>query len=91
MCVEALGESFSCFPWRKCKGISKTVSMDMSLKFMTLKRAHEANFDAIEVSNTFTHDTRSISEVFKNLFSNLAESLLHLNFQNLLVSITLNQ
>ena len=35
-----------------------------------------SNFNAIEQDNTLTHDTRSISKVFKNLFSNLAESLL---------------
>ena len=30
----------------------------------------------MEDNDTLTHDTRSISTVFKNLFSNLAESLL---------------
>ena len=35
-----------------------------------------SNFNAIEEGNTLTHDTRSISKIFKNFFSNLAESLL---------------
>ena len=34
------------------------------------------HFNAIEESNTWTPDTRSISKIFKNFFSNLAESLL---------------
>ena len=33
------------------------------------------NFDVIEDSNTLTHDTRSISKIFKNFFSDLAEFL----------------
>ena len=35
-----------------------------------------SNFEAIEQDNTLTRDTRSISKMFKNFFSNLAESLL---------------
>ena len=35
-----------------------------------------SNFNAIEESNTLTHETRSISKIFKNLFANLAESFL---------------
>ena len=35
-----------------------------------------SNFNAIEEGNTLTHDARSISKIFKNLFSNLAKSLL---------------
>ena len=35
-----------------------------------------SNFNAIEEGNTLTHDTRSISKIFKNLFSNVAKSLL---------------
>ena len=35
-----------------------------------------SNFNAIEEGNTLTHDTRSISKIFKNVFSNFAESLL---------------
>ena len=35
-----------------------------------------SNFKAIEQDNTLTHDTRSISKIFKNFFSNLAESVL---------------
>ena len=35
-----------------------------------------SNFNAIEQRTTLTHDIRSISIVFKNLFSNLAEPLL---------------
>ena len=34
------------------------------------------NFNATEEGNTWTPDTRSISKIFKNFFSNLAESLL---------------
>ena len=34
------------------------------------------NFNVIKQDNTLTNDTRSISKIFKNLFSNLAESLL---------------
>ena len=35
-----------------------------------------SNFNAIEDSNTLTHDIRSISKIFKNFFSYLAEFLL---------------
>ena len=35
-----------------------------------------SNFEAIEQDNTLTRNTRSISKMFKNFFSNLAESLL---------------
>ena len=35
-----------------------------------------SNFIAIEESNTLTHDTCSILNIFKNFFSNLAGSLL---------------
>ena len=35
-----------------------------------------SNFNTIEQDNTLTHDTRSISKIFKNFLSNLAESLL---------------
>ena len=35
-----------------------------------------SNLNAIEDSNILTHDTRSISQIFKNFFSNLVESLL---------------
>ena len=34
-----------------------------------------SKFNAIEENNTLTYDTRSISKIFKNLFSNLAKSL----------------
>ena len=34
-----------------------------------------SNFNAIEQDNTLTHDTRLISKIFKNLFSNLVDSL----------------
>ena len=40
------------------------------------KKTVISNFDAIEDSNTVTHNTRSVSKTFKNFFSNLAESLL---------------
>ena len=39
-------------------------------------KAVVSNFNAIEENDTLTYDTRSISKIFKNLFSNLAESLL---------------
>ena len=35
-----------------------------------------SNFNAIEENDTLTYDTRSIPKIFKNLFSNLAKSLL---------------
>ena len=35
-----------------------------------------SNFNAIEQGNTLTYDTRLISKIFKNVFSNLVESLL---------------
>ena len=35
-----------------------------------------SNFNAIEESNTLTHDTKSISKIFKKFSLNLAESLL---------------
>ena len=35
-----------------------------------------SNFNALEEENTLTHNNRSILKFFKNLFSNLAESLL---------------
>ena len=35
-----------------------------------------SNFIAIEENDTLTYDTRSISKIFKNFFSNLVKSLL---------------
>ena len=35
-----------------------------------------SNFNAIEANDTLTYDTRSISKIFKNFFSNLAKSFL---------------
>ena len=35
-----------------------------------------SNFNAIEENDTLTYDTRSISNIFKDFFSNLAKSLL---------------
>ena len=35
-----------------------------------------SNFEAMEDNDTLTYDTGSIFTVFKNLFSNLGESLL---------------
>ena len=35
-----------------------------------------SNFNAIEENDTLTYDTRSISKIFTNFFSNLAKSLL---------------
>ena len=40
------------------------------------KKTVISNFNAIEEGDTLTHDTRSISNIFKNFFSNLGESLL---------------
>ena len=40
------------------------------------KRTVISNFNAIEENDTLTYDTRSISKIFKNFFSNLAKSLL---------------
>ena len=34
------------------------------------------NFNAMEDNDTLTYDTRSISKIFKNLFSSLAKSFL---------------
>ena len=34
-----------------------------------------SNFNAIEENDTLTYDTRLISKILKNLFSNLAKSL----------------
>ena len=34
------------------------------------------NFNAVEENDILTYDTRSISKIFKNFFSNLAMSLL---------------
>ena len=48
-----------------------------SLKSLGMPNKTEiSNFNAIEQRTTLTHDIRSISIVFKNLFSNLAEPLL---------------
>ena len=57
--------------------IGKPKELWESLKSLGLpNKTVISNFNAIEQDNTLTHDTRSISKVFKNLFSNLAESLL---------------
>ena len=55
------------------------------------KRTVISNFNAIEENDTLTYDTRSISKIFKNFFSNLAKSLLILSFQTLLTNTTYNQ
>ena len=49
-------------------GISKSLGMP--------NKTVVSDFNAIEQDNTLTHDTRSISKIFKSFFSNLAESLL---------------
>ena len=49
-------------------GISKSLGMP--------NKTVVSDFNAIEQDNTLTHDTRSISNNFKNFLSNLAESLL---------------
>ena len=57
--------------------IGKSKELWESLKSLGIpNKTVISNFNAIEQDNTLTHDTRSISKVFKNLFSNLAESLL---------------
>ena len=35
-----------------------------------------SNLNVIEENDSLTYDTRSISKIFKNIFSNLAKSLL---------------
>ena len=40
------------------------------------KRTVISNFNATEENDTLTYNTRSISEILKNLFSNLVKSLL---------------
>ena len=55
--------------------IGKSKELWESLKSLGIpNKTVISNFNAIEQDNTLTHDTRSISKVFKNLFSNLAES-----------------
>ena len=65
------------FKEKLSEAIGKPKELWESLKSLGLpNKTVISNFNAIEQDNTLTHDTRSISKVFKNLFSNLAESLL---------------
>ena len=57
--------------------IGKPKELWESLKSLGMpKRTVISNFNAIEENDTLTYDTRSISKIFKNFFSNLAKSLL---------------
>ena len=57
--------------------IGKPKELWESLKFPGMpNKTVISNFDAIEESDTLTYDTRSISKIFKDFFSNLADSLL---------------
>ena len=57
--------------------IGKPKELWESLKSLGMpKRTVISNFNAIEENDTLTYDTRSISKIFKNFFSNLQKSLL---------------
>ena len=57
--------------------IGKSKELWESLKSLGIpNKTVISNFNAIEQDNTLIYDTRSISKIFKNYFSNLAESLL---------------
>ena len=57
--------------------IGKLKELWESLKSLGVpKRTVISNFNAIEENDTLTYDTRSISKIFKNFFSNLQKSLL---------------
>ena len=59
------------------EAIGKTKELRESLKFLgMLSKTVISNFSAVEENDTLTYKTRSISNIFKNFFSNLAESLL---------------
>ena len=67
------------FKEKLSKTIGKPKELWESLKSLGLpNKSVISNFNAIEHDNTLTHDTHSISKIFKNLFSNLAESLIKL-------------
>ena len=72
--------------------IGKPKELWESLKSLGMpKRTVISNFNAIEENDTLTYDTRSISKIFKNFFSNLAKSFLILSFQTFLTNTTYNQ
>ena len=57
--------------------IGKPKELWESLKALDMQnKTVISNFSAIEENDTLTYDTRSISKIFKNFFSNLAKSLL---------------
>ena len=57
------------------ESISKPKELWKSLKSLGIpNRTPNSNFNAMEYHETLTYDTRSISTVFKNVFSDLAES-----------------
>ena len=59
--------------------ISKPKEIWESLKSLGMpNKTGISNFNAIEEGNTLTHDTRSISKIFKNFFSNLVLQLQNL-------------
>ena len=65
------------FKERLSETIGKPEELWESLKSLGMSnKTLISNFNATEQNNTLTHDTRSISQIFKNLFSNLVESLL---------------
>ena len=59
------------------ESIGKPNELWESLKYLgTPNKNLISNFNAMEDNNTLIYDTRSISTVFKNFFSSLAECLL---------------
>ena len=57
--------------------IGKSKELWEFLKFLGMpNKTVISNFNAIKAGNNLTHDTCPISKIFKNFFSNLAESLL---------------
>ena len=67
----------ACFEEKLSETIGKPKELWESLKSLGMpKRTVISNFNAIEENDTLTYDTRSISKIFKNFFSNLAKSLL---------------
>ena len=60
------------------ESIYKQKELWESLRYLgKLNKTLISKFNAVEDNKTLTYDTRSISTVFKNLFSNLAEPLLN--------------
>ena len=57
--------------------IGKPKELWESLKSLSMpNKTVISNFNTTEEDNTLTHDNRSILNIFKKIFSNLAESLL---------------